>query len=272
MGESSHSILSSGRKPRIVIIGTGNVSWHLTPAIAQLYDVTAIYSRSVESAVELAKKLHTKNVIAEAITPDTNLAEADIYIISVKDSAITDVVKTLVPKSPACSLWLHTSGSVPMTVFDGYIKNFGVLYPLQTFSKGAELDFSEVPLLIEASCDEAHSVLSKFARTISKNVHDATSEIRRKIHIAAVFACNFANAMWDIADKQLQRESIPFSVLLPLLQNSLAKLSTMTPNAAQTGPAVRGDIKLMESHIASLEGDEREIYSLISKYIINQHK
>lgn len=206
-----------------------------------------------------------------ALSQVPSFADADIYIISVSDTALPEVIDIVGKKyHNRGTLFLHTSGSMPMDILSPLSDSYGVLYPLQTFTKSAQLDFSKVPLLIEANSVESTRFLHDFALSLSQVVQITDSAERRKIHIAAIFACNFANALWDIAYKRLQQDNIPFSILIPLLENTLAKLSHMTPAQAQTGPAARGDINLIESHLASLSGAEKEIYALLSDYIISQ--
>ncbi|MCH5215505.1 MAG: DUF2520 domain-containing protein [Muribaculaceae bacterium] len=277
MGKSTHSYIFTNRQRyRVALIGAGNVAWHLVPAIAESHDLVAIYSRSYASADALAKKnTQLGHLVGQinSLSGVQEFADADIYIISVSDSALLDVVNLIEQKKHnRGTLFLHTSGSMPMNVLSNLSDCYGVFYPLQSFTKSAELNFREVPILIEANSVEHTLVLEKFASSISDTVLHINSSQRRTIHIAAVFACNFANALWDIAHKQLERENIPFSILMPLLKNTLAKLSVMTPALAQTGPAARGDKDLMQSHIDSLSGEEKEIYSLISNYILNHRQ
>ena len=135
---------------------------------------------------------------------------------------------------------VHTSGSVPIDTISA--KRKGVLYPLQSFTKEKEIDFSTVPLCIEASNKDDLVVLKKLANTISKSVFEVSSIQRAQIHLAAVFANNFSNHMYTIANELCEKEGLPFDLLKPLIMESTAKLQVLKPDKAQTGPAIRNDI------------------------------
>lgn len=251
---------------KVVLIGAGNVATNLARSLHKAgIDVAQVYSHTMLHANELAGMVDadaTDN-LAEII------ADADIYIISVKDDAIYDVARA-VPDNGA--LWLHTSGSIPMEVFDGSHNRHGVLYPMQSFSKQVATDFIEVPLFIEGNSEEATKQIETLARRLSHNVLHASSEQRRQLHIAAVFACNFANHLWTIASDVLQRAGLPFDVMLPLISTTIDKLRQLTPAESQTGPAMRHDHHVMQSHEAMLDNDTRAIYHILSANIMKRHE
>ncbi len=183
-------------KPRVVIIGAGNVATHLAKALSNNAVILQIFSRNKENADVLASQLAETPITTDNI--DDIVSEADIYIVSIKD----DAIKPLVDKIKAnTALWVHTSGSVPMTVFSDKMKRYGVLYPLQTFSRDVDVDISEVPFFIEGSDVDAQKEISDLARLMSENIKIADSEQRKHIHVAAVFACNFSNHLWANAEK-----------------------------------------------------------------------
>lgn len=251
------------KKLRVVMLGSGNVATSLAMALKDNCEVVQIYSRSIDNARELAQK-----VDCEAINDMKKLdKKGDIYIISVKDDAIASVIGAT-PNNGA--LWLHTSGSTPIEVFKGKRERYGVFYPMQSFSKSRIVDMSEVHIFIEGNSDKATREINDFASCLSENVHKATSQERQQLHVAAVFACNFANHMFTLASEVLHEAGLPFDAMLPLIKSTIAKLDHMTPQASQTGPAARGDTKIIEKHLSSLNGDKREIYRILSESILRR--
>lgn len=253
-------------KPNIVMIGAGNVASHLAPAISEAGagNIVQVYSRTMDSARSLAGKL------PDAMPTDSLRdirRDADIYILSVKDDAIPQIVGAL-PKTSA--LYLHTSGSVGMEALAPLSDSFGVFYPLQTFSKNVSLDMKSVPLFVEGSTPEVEAQIREFGERVFKSVYHADSEIRKKMHISAVFACNFTNHLWTVAENQLAREGLPFDVLRPLLEETLRKAFVNSPSASQTGPAVRGDRNIVDAHLSMLNGTEKELYRILSESIMGK--
>ncbi|MBD5334080.1 MAG: DUF2520 domain-containing protein [Bacteroides sp.] len=251
-------------KPKIVIVGAGNVATHLAPALSfsGCGDVVQVYSRSQESASELASKIPGAEAVSD---PCRIVTDADIYLISVSDDAIPAVVDAL-PRTDA--LYLHTSGSVGMEALSTLSDRYGVFYPLQTFSKGVSLDVAKVPLFIEGANDGVEAEIREFASKLFESIYHADSETRKKMHISAVFACNFTNYLWTLAADLLSRDGLPFDVLRPLLEETLRKALVNSPAASQTGPASRGDRRVTDGHLALLDGKEREIYSLLTDCIM----
>lgn len=251
---------------KIVLIGAGNVATHLSFALQQAgHTITQIYSRSEKSAATLANNLKT-NWTTE-IQCVSNVA--DIYIFSLKDDALHTVISQL---SPNNGIWVHTSGSVPMDIFKDYTDKYGVLYPLQTFSKAREINFSQVSCFVEANNKSTEAILYEVAEQLSKHIHILNSDKRKYLHLAAVFACNFTNHMYVLASKILEKEMIPREVLLPLIDETAAKIHTLSPIEAQTGPAVRYDQSVIQKHLDLLSTPEmKEIYQIISKNIHKTH-
>lgn len=243
---------------RLCIIGGGNVATQLGLALSRYWDVSQVYSRTESSAALLANRLGCPFVTdIRLLTPD-----ADVYICAVKDSVL-DVLLPLFDFRG--KVLLHTAGSLPMEVLSGYADDYGVLYPLQSISKAKEMDFSKVPLLVEGSNPETLSLIRTLAESVSTQVYDVTSEARGKVHVAAVFASNFTNHMYDIASGLLEDSHLPFNVLLPLIDETAAKVHTLSPRAAQTGPAIRYDRNVIDKHLNMLS-DERlkKIYELLT--------
>ena len=252
-------------KKRVVIIGSGNVATSIALSLKNRCELVQIYSRTIANAQALAQL-----VGCEAISDLRNVApDADVYIISVKDDAIASVVD-VVPDNGA--LWLHTSGSTPIDVFREKRTRYGVLYPMQSFSKSHPARMSEVHIFIEGCDSYASKEVKELASLMTKNVHEASSKERERLHIAAVFACNFANHMFTLSSEVLNDAGIPFDAMLPLIKTTIAKLDSMTPQESQTGPAARGDVKIIEKHLKSLHGDKRKIYKLLSQSIMDRKK
>ncbi len=247
---------------RIVILGSGNVATHLARA---LDGVVQIYSRNIGNARQLASETG-----CEATDSLQNLLDADTYIVSVKDDAISDIAAN-VPERCLGGLWLHTSGSVDKSVFAARMQRYGVLYPLQTFSKSVDIKMEEVPLFIEGSSADVEYEIRQLASTVSPTVYHADSRIRMQMHIAAVFACNFSNYMYTLADEVLNANGLPFSVLRPLLEETLRKACNNAPAQSQTGPAARGDRGILEKHEALLMGEAKEIYETVSNAILKRY-
>jgi predicted short-subunit dehydrogenase-like oxidoreductase (DUF2520 family) len=153
----------------------------------------------------------------------------------------------------------------------GKTTRYGVFYPLQTFSRQKAVNVSEIPFFIEGSDDEVTTLLMSLAERLTDKVYKADSKQRATLHIAAVFACNFANHLWGISADILAQSGYSFDVFKPLLQETLRKAFEMGPTAAQTGPAKRGDMNVINGHLAKLDGDRHELYELITKMILNNN-
>ena len=233
----------------IALIGRGRVATHMGKALLKAgHQLTSVNSRTL---AELPQ-------------------DADVYIIAVKDSALQEVISK-VTKGREGQLFLHTAGSMPLSVFEGYADNAGVLYPMQTFSMDREVDFREIPLFIEASDAASLQQIRALADSISQHVYELSTADRKYLHLAAVFACNFANHCYTLAADVLQKKGLPFDVMLPLVDETARKVHELHPTEAQTGPAVRGDQNVMQAQAALLDGKAKEIYELLSQSI-QEHK
>ena len=258
--------LDASDKKRIALIGAGNVATCLGVALQQAgWEITQVYSRTEASASELANRLQVPYVTSvEEVCTD-----ADIYIVAVKDDALPELIPELV--KGRYGLFVHTAGSVPMDVWKGHALCHGVLYPMQTFSKGKVVDFHSVSFFLEGDGVETLIMLRKLACSLSEKVYNATSAQRAYLHMAAVFACNFANHMYALSARLLEKNGLPFEAMLPLIDETVHKVHLMLPDAAQTGPAVRKDFQVLEKHLAMLaeEPELCEIYRMISNSICN---
>ena len=247
---------------KIALIGAGNVATCLGPRLKEAgHEITAVYSRTVESARALADRL------GATYTTDLKAVPAsDAAIVMLKDDALKELAPAI-SDSLNDTLLLHTAGSVSVDIwYTAGAMKYGVLYPMQTFSKTSVIDWSQVPLFIEGSSDQTLNSIRELALTVSPDVTVLSSEGRKKLHLAAVFTCNFSNHMYAIAQKLLADEGVPFRVMLPLVRETARKVETMSPKDAQTGPAIRGDRKVIDEHLALLKDNPEyaQLYSLIS--------
>ncbi len=247
---------------KIILIGAGNVASQLTLALAERgHTLLQVWSRTAEHARKLAERVGAASLteLGEIFT------DADLYLFCVKDDALPQVI-TAMPETGG--IWVHTAGSLPMELFATRKSDYGVIYPLQTFSRNRELSFQEIPLFIEGSTPANAAMLEQLAQALSRNVYRLPGDKRKKLHLAAVFACNFVNHLYALSAEILNEEELPFDVLLPLIAETAAKVREMAPVAAQTGPALRGDEKVMQQHLDQLSDPRlREIYRLLSDSI-----
>jgi len=250
---------------KITIIGSGNVATILSKVFVNKgFSINQVFSKSKINAEILIEKLAAN----QQIKITDNIAEiddtSDIYIVCVKDDAIATVVNQILFKD---KLIVHTSGSVDITVFNGF-NQFGVFYPLQTFSKDKDTDVANVPFCIEGNTNQTTQLLIDLASSISKKVYEINSEQRKTLHLAAVFACNFTNYMYSIAEEITTKNNINFEVLKPLIQETAKKIEVQSPKEAQTGPAKRKDQQTINKHLAMLENNpNKELYKLITDLI-----
>ena len=247
---------------KILLVGSGNVATHLGINLKRNnYIIKQVFSRSIENAKDLAKK-----VDSDYTDKTKNIAATDLTIIAVSDDSIKDVVDFL-PDVPT----VHTSGHTNINILNNNFRNFGVIYPLQSFKKNVELNFTDIPFLIEANTKEFENNLIKLCAIFSKNTIRVNSSERKKIHLAAVFACNFSNHMQVIAKEIMDDAKINFELLIPLIKKTFSNLE-LDPKMKQTGPAIRKDFNILDNHINLIKKDEhKEIYKLISNSIIKKH-
>jgi predicted short-subunit dehydrogenase-like oxidoreductase (DUF2520 family) len=232
---------------KVVLIGRGRVATNLLPALQKAgHEVVSVNSRTLE-------ELPTK---------------ADVYIISVKDSALQEVARQAT-KGRESQLFVHTAGSMPMNIFSGLTTHYGVFYPMQTFSKERLVDFNDISLFLEATDDVSMERLKMLAETLTSHIYELDSAGRKHLHLAAVFACNFVNHCYALSAEVLAAKGLPFSVMLPLVDETAQKVHELAPREAQTGPAVRGDQNVMQMQASMLEGkpEVKAIYEALSNDI-----
>lgn len=247
----------------ITLIGAGNVATHLGKALFKNdFSVNEVYSKSMANASFLASEL---NATACDNIQGLN-TESDLYLICIKDDFIESVVKQF---SFTDKIVAHTSGSVPMDVLSEF-DNYGIFYPLQTFSKKVKTNMDGVPFCIEGINNETEQTLFNLGEMLSNNVHLINSEQRKKIHLAAVFACNFSNYMYTVSENILNQNNIDFEILKPLIIETAKKIQHNSAKSMQTGPAKRNDEAVIKNHLKMLADskDYQDIYKLITDNII----
>ena len=245
---------------KIILIGSGSVATNLALNLDKnKYSVQQVFSRTKENAEILAKKINAD------FTNDINkLQKGDITLLCIKDDFIASFLEGKLFQN-----LIHTSGSANINVLKNSAQDFGVLYPLQTFNKEVKINFTEIPILIEASTVKFKKVVLELASSLSNKVINITSKKRRQIHIAAVFACNFSHHMLSISKEIMDNEDLDYSLLLPLIEENNKKSLLGDPKKLQTGPAKRNDVKLINEHIKEIKNlHHKEIYRLLSDNII----
>lgn len=248
----------------ITFIGAGNVATHLAKALFnEDFEIEQVYSNNINNALALADEVNSI-AIDNIINLNSN---SDLYIVAIKDDAIESVLQQITDKN---IFIVHTSGSIPINVFEqtGF-NNYGIFYPLQTFSKSKTINLLEVPFCIEAN--ENENILIELANKLSNSVHLVNSEQRKKLHLAAVFACNFTNHMYAIAEDLCLKNNVNFNILKPLIKETADKITLNHAKDVQTGPAKRNDKKIIQHHIEQLSDSisYQDIYKLITESIIN---
>lgn len=249
----------------ISIIGSGNVGCHLAKSFFNKgYPVRQIYSRSIENAKNMAQNIDASPINSLGALQNN----IDFLIVAVHDDAIEEVIKQIPFRDV---LITHTSGSVSMDVFAQYsFRDYGILYPLQSFNKNKKINLKKVPFCLEANNSSSLASIKTLARSISNYVYEIDSKERETLHLAAVFVNNFSNYMYQIAKDITDKNDLPFEILKPLIYETAKKMKSLSPKDAQTGPAKRNDLKTMKKHLDQLQDSPKikELYKNISELII----
>jgi predicted short-subunit dehydrogenase-like oxidoreductase (DUF2520 family) len=245
---------------KVTIIGSGNVAHHLIRVFSENSEVELVQ-------VFARNKKSLSGVVANKLITDSfsELKPADVYLISVTDDAIAEVSEKL-PFTG--KLVAHTSGTQPLSILSGKNRR-AVFYPLQTFSKGKKVNFKEIPICLESENPQDFDLLENLAKNISDNVYDINSEKRKALHVAAVFVSNFVNHLYKIGSDICEQNQVPFAILKPLIVEVADKIKYLNPSQAQTGPAKRKDLQVIESHLSFLKDDKQnqKIYKLLTQAI-----
>lgn len=255
----------------ITIIGAGNMAWHLAKNFeANSLSVHAVYSRKITDAKTVTDELYHAD---STDSLDFSESKSELFVLAVSDDALNKVARKLI--LPQGVTIVHTSGSQSLDSLEGIFENrsdiaCGVFYPLMTFTKYKEIDFSVVPICVESSDETTLIFLREIAERISGEVNVITSEQRKVLHLAAVFACNFTNHLLAISQEITEANKLDYSLLKPLISETLGKaLAAEHPADVQTGPAVRNDLETLKRHEKMLEDDTdlRNLYRKLSRSI-----
>ncbi len=224
---------------KIIILGAGNIGTHLFRNFnsSKKTEVVQWYNRSLDSINQYKKEVPVTNQIKE-------LKKADVYLLALSDDTIPKIAKQLKHLKGVIA---HTAGSVPMSVLNES-DNYGVIYPLQTFSKNRDVNFENIPICIEANNETSYQTLFELASALGNNTNKINSEQRLNLHTAAVFVNNFTNHLYHLGDMICKEQNISFNLLQPLIKETAAKIENMTPKDAQTGPALRNDKNTLQKH------------------------
>ncbi len=254
--------------PKFAIIGSGNVAHHLCQAFKQNnMNLCQIFSRNISKGSGLAKQAGIE-FISDIHQLDDDI---DVFVFAITDTAIGEVLAT---REWNQKMLVHTAGSISIDVFKGFSPNYGVLYPLQSFSSFRTMNYSDIPFCIEANnADNLESVRS-LARSISSKIYEMNTDQRQHLHLTAVFVSNYVNHMFSIAQQLSKEKNIPFDIYHPLIRETIAKALESDPVAGQTGPARRNDQPILARHTKMLEShpDWQKIYTFVSQSIINMYK
>ena len=250
---------------RVTLIGSGNLATNLGKAILKSgHTVVQVFSRTIENAYMLANQLKA----SPTTTLDDLIDETDVFILSVKDSVLKEIADVIALAHPD-KVIVHTAGSVGIDIFEGKATHYGVLYPMQTFSKGREVCFCQIPLFIEYNDPVSQVLVKELAKSLSSTVVELSSDDRKYLHLAAVFSCNFVNHCYALAAHVMEAHGMTFDMLLPLIDETATKVHDMHPLKAQTGPAVRYDENVINKQLSLLTDslDLATIYETMSKSI-----
>jgi len=252
-------------------VGTGNLSWHLAPALDNIgHKVSLVYGRNKKNARSLIDRLYNASFHKNL---DFSSTKVNFIIIAVNDSAISEIASEII--APENCIILHTSGTQPMQVLEkSAVSNFGVLYPLQTFTKNVKVNFKEIPFFIESNSKFTEKILKSLIKNLSSNVYKLNSIQRANLHLAAVFGSNFSNHMLTITKTLMEKYDLNFNLVQVLIYSMFKKAFDIGPEKGQTGPAIRNDHDTMDIHFDMLKDNPeiQELYSLISRSIMNYKK
>ncbi|GIZ07713.1 Rossmann-like and DUF2520 domain-containing protein [Flavobacterium sp. UMI-01] len=253
---------------KVVLIGSGNLAQHLIVAFQEAYQ----FNKNVVLVQAFARKKETLTHLLDSnkiVSDWEQITQADLYILAVSDDAIHEV-STQLPYSNC--LVVHTSGAMPMTILNSKNRK-GVFYPLQSFSKDKEISFSSIPICLEAEHQDDFLMIEKVAQALSGITYAIASQQRKALHVAAVFVNNFTNHLYQLGAEICEENQIPFAILHPLIQETAQKITTLKPELAQTGPAIRNDQKTIDAHEEFLKNNPQlNLYKILTQSIQNHGK
>ena len=250
---------------KVVCIGAGRLAHHLMPALKKAgCNIVQIYNRTNNPSALLARRVDASNYTTEL--KDIH-RDADLYFLTLSDDAIQEIAQQLEFLHDIEGIGIHCSGVLGLDILP--FKHKGIFYPLQTFSEHHEVDWLKTPIIITANSNENAEVLKQLAATISSEVYEMNDAQKIIIHLAAVFANNFANHMLALAEKICKEHDVSFDILKPLIEMTMKKALASSPSLNQTGPAARGDEATIQKHLALLghHPEIAELYKVITKSI-----
>ena len=252
----------------ITLIGSGKAATALGRSLAEAgHHIIQVWSKNESRAAELAAMLRAEPI---ADLYKLNL-DADIYIVAVKDDAIEDIARQI---NVGDKIIAHTSGIKSSELLKDAGSNYGIFYPFVSMTKETQVDFKKALMMIEGSNEETKEQLLLLARSISDNVKAVDESQRQTLHLAAVFANNFTNHIYALAEKILVEKGLSLDDLRPLIASHIQNVLAHSPSELQTGPAIRGDQSTLDIHMDLLKThpDYKEIYSLLTASIQDIHK
>lgn len=256
---------------KICILGSGNVAHHISKALHNAgHNIVQVYGRN-----KITSKAVAQRCKAEAIQDLSSLTNrADLYLLTVSDNAIESVANSIPFQLSDRQIIAHTAGSISIKKLKKSAEHYGSFYPLQTFSKARRLSFSKIPMCILGSDTYTLKKLTKLAKTISKDVRVVDDATRKEIHLSAVLACNFVTHLIAEAEAILSDAKVDKNILGPLIKETISKTLAQGASNAQTGPARRGDSKVINSHLEMLNDKPaiQKLYKQLSKAIENKYK
>lgn len=256
----------------ISFIGSGNVATHLAREFHRKgFVIIEICSRLMENAVILANQVGARPLDQL----DDLDAEADIIFCCTKDELIGKIARRLTEHRPVRRI-VHTSGTVGLEAFEPFastIGSSGIFYPLQTFSKTVPVDFSELPVGVTSGNPGFQRDLFELAASITNRPFHISDDERKHLHIAAVLVNNFANHLFALGQKYCEDNHLDFELLKPLIHQTINKIDVIKPVDAQTGPAKRGDTRIIQNHLAMLDDDAqlKAIYKALTDSILKMY-
>lgn len=265
----TNKIIENENMLKISLIGAGNMAWQLARSFSELsVTIEEVYSRSMHNAHQLSQEFPNPTPTDQL---DFSHSAARIFFLCVADQAMEHVLAQL--QLPQHAILVHTSGSQSMQVLQSHFQHVGVFYPFQTVSKGKPIDFSQVPICLEAANDHILAQLKVLGKQLSNKLYVINSDSRKRLHLAAIFACNFVNHLFAISQDLLAQAGMEIEMVEHLVHETVTKAFAISPKKAQTGPAIRGDQNIIAEHLALLQGNETssEIYQLLTKSIIEMH-
>lgn len=195
----------------------------------------------------------------------------DVIIVSVPDHVLEVVLKQI--KCGKDTLIAHTAGSFGLEVFPESIKKRGIFYPLQTFTEGRTPDFKGLPFLIESDFEANETILRELALSTGASTYKIDAGKRKQLHLAAVLVNNFTNHLLTLGKEISETTGLPFSVLEPLVKETVEKALANGPENSQTGPAIRNDQNTIIKHLEllSFSPDLKELYEYLTRSITEHY-